>query len=100
VKTDFSAQALADLEEIARFIARDDPAAAVAWGDKLVDRAEEAGQHPLAGRVVPEFGDRTLREVLLQGYRIVYRLEKKRIVVLTVIEGHRRLRIPKPRKRR
>lgn len=100
MKTDFSAQALADLEEIARFIARDDPAAAVAWGDKLVDRAEEAGQHPLAGRVVPEFVDRTLREVLLQGYRIVYRLEKKRIVVLTVIEGHRRLRIPKPRKRR
>lgn len=100
MKTDFSPQALSDLEEIARFIARDDPAAAVAWGDKLIDRAEEAGQHPMAGRVVPEIGDRMIREVLLKTYRIIYRVEPKRIVVLTVTEGHRRLRALPGGKRR
>lgn len=92
MKTDFSPQALADLEEIARYIARDNPAAAVAWGDKLIDRAEEAGRSPMTGRVVKELGDRTIREVLLRSYRIIYRVEPKRIVVLTILEGHRRLR--------
>lgn len=92
MKTDFSPQALADLEEIARFIARDNPETAIAWGDKLIDRAEVAGQRPMAGRVVPEIGDRMIREVLLKSYRIIYRVEPKRIVVLTITEGHRRLR--------
>jgi plasmid stabilization system protein ParE len=69
-------------------------------GDKLIDRAEEAGQHPLAGRMVPEVGDPAIREVLLKSYRIIYRVEPKRILVLTVMEGHRRLRGTLGRKRR
>jgi mRNA-degrading endonuclease RelE of RelBE toxin-antitoxin system len=41
---------------------------------------------------VPEVGDPKIREVLVGGYRVIYRLEQKRLLVLTVIEGHRRLR--------
>ena len=89
----WSPEALDDLQEIAAFIARDDPAAAEAWIDRLIDRAETAALAPRAGRVVPEIGDRQLREVLLRTYRIVYRVEAQRIVIVTVLEGHRRFRM-------
>jgi hypothetical protein len=42
--------------------------------------------------VVPEVGDPDIREVFLRTYRIIYRIEPDRILVLTIFEGHRRLR--------
>jgi plasmid stabilization system protein ParE len=36
----FAPQALEELEQIVRFIAQDDPQAAIRFGDYLVDRAE------------------------------------------------------------
>jgi addiction module RelE/StbE family toxin len=101
VKTDFSPTAIADLEEIASYIARDNPRAAEAWVDKLVDRAELAALQPRGGRVVPEVGDPDIREVFLRTYRIIYRIDPDRILVLTIFEGHRRLRgLPGSAKRR
>ena len=90
---EFSPQAEADLEQIALYIARDNPLAAEAWVQKLIVAAEKAGRMPRAGRVVPEVEDPEIREVLVKSYRVVYRVEAKRILVLTIFEGHRKLRI-------
>jgi len=90
---EFSPQAEADIEEIALFIARDNPLAAEVWVQKLIVAAEKAGVAPRGGRIVPEVEDPDIREVLLKSYRIVYRVEARRILVLTVFEGHRKLRI-------
>jgi toxin ParE1/3/4 len=90
---EFSANAQADLEDIALYIARDNPLAAEAWIQKLVVATEKAAMLPRAGRVVPELGDPDIREVFLRTYRIVYRVEATRILVLTVFEGHRKLRV-------
>lgn len=90
---EFSPVALADLEEIADFIARDDPKAAENWVERLVQIADRAAALPRAGRVVPELGDENIREVLLRSYRIIYRVRRSGIVVLTVIEGRRRLKL-------
>ncbi|HLT38795.1 MAG TPA: type II toxin-antitoxin system RelE/ParE family toxin, partial [Enhygromyxa sp.] len=46
--------ALADLEEIADYIALDKPAAALRWAQVLTAMAEHAAAMPLAGRRVPE----------------------------------------------
>src|SRR2546430_2489553 len=98
MRTEFSPQALADLDAIALYIARDDPEAALAWVDKLVDRAERAARPPRGARIVPEWGDPDIREVFLKTYRIIYRIEAARILVLTVFEGHHLLRQPSPRR--
>ena len=90
---EFSANAVADLEDIALHIAKDNPLAAEAWVQKLIVAAERAATMPRAGRVVPEMEDPDIREVLLKTYRILYRVEAARILVLTVFEGHRKLRI-------
>lgn len=90
---EFSSQARDDLEDIVLYIARDNPLAAEAWAQKLIVAAEKAAFLPRAGRVVPELDDPDIREVLVKTYRIIYRIEPARLLVLTVFEGHRRLRI-------
>ena len=78
-----------DLDRIFDFIAADDPAAAREWVARLQQRARSAADLPLAGRVVPELENPTVREVLLKSYRIVYRVLDSELHVLTVFEGHR-----------
>ncbi len=80
-----------DLLAIVRYIARDNPHAARRWNEQLRERARQAAENPLAGRVVPELGRDEVREVFLRSYRIVYRVGKEAVDVLTVFEGHRLL---------
>lgn len=80
-----------DLHEVGQFIAKDDRRAAGAWVEKLVEAAGRAAAHPLSGRMVPELGREDIREVLVGTYRVVYRVHKTHVFVLTVFEGHRRL---------
>jgi plasmid stabilization system protein ParE len=80
-----------DLVEIGRYIARDDPQAARRCVDPLRSRARAAARRPRSGRVVPEFECDDIREVILGSYRIVYRLHRTAVDVLTVFEGHRLL---------
>jgi toxin ParE1/3/4 len=82
-KVDLSPRALRDLEEIVTFIAADNASAAERFGQRLIDEAEAIGPHPLAGRMLPEFGDPAIRERIFRAYRIVYRVhhEQKLVVV-------------------
>ena len=77
-----SAKALRDLEEIVAFIAADNPPAAERFGHRLIAEAEAIGPHPQAGRMVPEFGDPSIRERIFRSYRIVYRLEQERRMIV------------------
>jgi toxin ParE1/3/4 len=84
-------RALANLEEIGDYIARDNPIAAQRWVLKLVSAAEKMASAPRAGRRVPEFGRDDLRETFLRSYRIVYRVLEQGIEILTVFEGHQQM---------
>lgn len=89
-------RARVDLIEIGEFIVADSPAAAQRWIEKLLIAGKRIGAAPLAGRRVPELSRDDVREVLVRNYRIVYRVHLKRVDVLTVLEGHRRLRLDPP----
>lgn len=80
-------QALQRLNEIEDYISQDSVERAIKFVDKLVTRSEQLGKHPELGRVVPEFGDLRIREILEGNYRIVYRV-LNRVEILTVFEGH------------
>jgi toxin ParE1/3/4 len=41
----------------------------------------------------PETSKLHIRELIVKKYRIIYRLRRDQIEILTVFEGHRRLRI-------
>jgi toxin ParE1/3/4 len=89
MKLQWTDRARRDLVAIGRYIARDNPAAARRWVERLRTRAQQAATMPMAGRVVPELQRDDIREVFLRTYRIVYRIREDAIDVLTVFEGHR-----------
>lgn len=92
VPVELTPHAALDLEDIAAHIARDDAVAAERWVARLVDRAVRVGGQPRSGRMVPEYGDPDVREVFLGAYRIIYKVEPTRVLILKFIEGHHRLR--------
>ncbi len=69
-------QAIDDVRSIAGYIARDDPAGAVVFGDKLIEKALTLNKFPEQGRVVPEVGDPVFRELSLRPYPIIYEVDK------------------------
>ncbi len=87
----WSARALRDLEQIAAYIARDNPKAARRWVGKLRKVSESAARMPLAARIVPEIQRDDIREVFLRSYRIVYGVRDDHIFVLTVFGGGKQL---------
>jgi toxin ParE1/3/4 len=94
VRLIWSERAAADLVQIFRFIAADNPAAARRFTAKLRLRMRAVVELPLSGRLVPEFAVLGLREVFVGRYRLVYRVDAAAIVVITVFEGHRSFEKP------
>jgi plasmid stabilization system protein ParE len=71
----WSPSARLDLREISAYIAEDDPAAAQRFVRSLFAAVERLPVFPESGRIVPEFGDPTIREVVRRPCRIVYRIK-------------------------
>ena len=76
-----SPRAIQDLQGIVRYIAWDNPPAAEKFGLLLIARARALATLPERGRVVPEFGDPAIRELIFRSYRIVYRIRHEPHVV-------------------
>ncbi len=91
MKLRWTERARQDLLAIGQYIAQNNPENALRWLSQLRERAQNAAENPLAGRVVPEFGRADIREVFLKSYRIVYLIGENSIDVLTVFEGHQLL---------
>ena len=84
-------QALDDIEAICKFIARDSNHFAHLFANKIFEKAESLGSFPNAGRIVPESDKKTVREILHGNYRIIYRILKDEVQVLTVYHSSRLL---------
>ena len=91
MKASWTRRAELELDEIIAYIAADDPVAALAWGERLIDRADAVASAKYSGRVVPELELEYIREVFVGAYRIVYRVLSNGIRVQSVFEGHRQL---------
>lgn len=60
--------------------------------EQILDTADLAAEFPTMGRVVPEFDNEEVREVLIHSYRIIYRIEPHRILIGAVVHGARLLK--------
>jgi toxin ParE1/3/4 len=77
-------QALDDLDAICRFIARDAPRYATLFAERVFQATDRLAQFPRVGRVVPEVGRDDIREVIVQSYRVIYRLLPDEVEILTI----------------
>ncbi len=87
MKLIWSPLAVERVSEIAKYIAQDKPAAAEKWVDNIFNLVERLTEFPESGRVVPEINDKTFREIISGNYRIIYKLEKSKVLILTVRHG-------------
>lgn len=80
-----------DLRDIVRYISLDAPERAVTFGQLLVSSTKRLGEFPEMGRVVPEFGDSFIREIIVRSYRVIYRIDpvERRIDVVRFWHGAR-----------
>ncbi len=88
----WSPQALEEIEDIRRFIARDAPRTAQRFVQRIFQAVDRLEHFPLAGGMVPELRRADLREIRLKKYRIIYRVcEQELVEIATVHHGSRLL---------
>ena len=75
----FSPQAIADLEAAVRFVAAENPEAAVRMGNTLIDRAAILQNFPLVGSVYPKRPG--VRKLVSRPYLIFYRFRETENIV-------------------
>lgn len=83
-------RAQADLAAIRAFIEIDSPPYASVVVRRILHAVDRLQDFPQSGRMVPEYAEPAIREVVLRPYRIVYRIvSEQEIHVLTVHHGAR-----------
>ncbi len=87
----WSETALTDLQDLVRYIARDDRQVAKRFGDLIVTKVESLQTFPKVGRIVPEYREECLREIIVSPYRIVYEIDDDhmKISILRIWHGAR-----------
>ncbi len=87
MKIIWSPLAIDRASEIAEYIAQDKPSAAEKWINTVFSKVEQLNSSPEIGRVVPEIRNGQFRELIYGNYRIIYRIEKTQISILTIRHG-------------
>ena len=91
VEIRWTEQALEDIENIAEFIAKDSVKYAKIQVYRFFERTEILKSQPQSGRIVPEIGDKKIRELIMGNFRIIYRLVSERRVDILTVHHSRRL---------
>lgn len=92
MKIEWTEPAVEDLAGIRDHIAKDSELYAGRFIGRILEAAENLVSFPEMGRRVPEAQDQwEIREILFQGYRIIYRLTGQKVQILSVLHGSRDL---------
>ena len=86
-------RALSRMEEIGDYIASENPRAARRVMERILDRVEQLVELPRLGPQYAGANDPSLRQLIVEQYRVIYRIIEKReqIDILTVRHGKQRL---------
>ncbi len=87
----WSPEALNDLRKIRLWINNDNPEAAKKLAKNIRENVNRLSEHPLSGRVVPEFPHRDYREIIIAPYRVIYAFRVPNVVILRVWHSRRDL---------
>ena len=72
-------------------IAQTSTPAAQALIDRLTRRSKQISTFPNSGRIVPEFANDRIREIIEGKYRIIYTIQSNQIEILAVLHGAQQL---------
>ena len=83
-----------DLTEIIEYIAKDNFSNAVKILMKIKEKASSLYSSPERGRIVPEFQEHGIlqcRELVMTPWRIIYRISKMNVYVLSVLDSRQNI---------
>jgi len=89
MRVEWSLNALTDLERIKEYIEADSEYYALKFVEGAFDAVGKLSDFPSIGRVVPEIRQKNIRELIYGSYRIIYSIEEKAIIILTVVHAMR-----------
>lgn len=90
----FAESALRDLEAIRDWYAGESvPEVGLRLVAEVIARAETLQAHPDMGRVVPEFDQVSVRELIHPPFRIVYKREPRKVRIVRVWRSERLLKL-------
>jgi len=81
--------ALDDLEDITEYISRDSKVYAERFAIRVIDAVKRLEHFPYSGRLVPEFNDENIRELIYGAYRVIYVVRGLICYVTAVVHGSR-----------
>jgi len=84
IEVRWSLNSFKDLEQITEFISVDSPLYAPMFIKKIIHSVDRLELFPLSGRIVPEYEDEAIREIIFHNYRIIYRIKKDIIEVSSI----------------
>ena len=87
----WSSKAINELGRICDYIGENSAYYARLFAENVFKRIEQLELFPYSGRVVPEYNQPDLRELIYQNYRIVYRVKKDFVEIVWITHGTRLL---------
>jgi toxin ParE1/3/4 len=91
MKVVWSPLTLERVEEISDNIAADNVGAARVFLIDIFAAVERLRSFPQSGRAVPEVNRQDIREIIFKKYRVVYRVARQQVSILTIRHGRQRL---------
>jgi len=83
-----------DLNEIIEYIANDSVEIALEKFYKIKDSVKQLDKFPEQGRIIPELKNENImkyRELIISPWRLIYKIEEKKIYIMAVIDGRRNI---------
>jgi plasmid stabilization system protein ParE len=77
------------LDDVIAHVARDSRTAASRVLNQALEAADTLAFLAERGRVVPEFGDPTVREIFVYSYRLLYEIRNDTVAVIGFVHGAR-----------
>ena len=90
-KVRWSRSAKLDLNDLLEFISDSAPLNAFRLAIRIREASETLDSLPEHGRIIPEFNDKSLREIFVSRYRIMYEIQVAEIIIIAVVHMSRDL---------
>ena len=84
MKVVWTPRAIERAGEIAKFISHDNPKAAEEWVAGVFTAVDRLSEHPYSGPMVRELGREEIRQITYRSYRIIYKISKTGVGILSV----------------
>ena len=92
VKIVWTQLAIDDLKSIHNYISAEFRVYANRLIEKIIARVQQIESFPESGKIVPEFGQKSIRELIEGNYRIVYKIHSDHVGIVRIHHAARLLK--------